>query len=466
MNEIIIGLLAVASVTSGFLLWHYQQKVGRLRERLTALERYSGIADANASLDEAKKQLESFQAQSDQRKSQFGREYESALKKYNDLKSEVALLEENLEDISYGLYKPHFTFETSDEYKTALDKLRDDERLMIREGRATVCPTAWTVSGSRRDGERMVKQYNKVMLRAFNGECDAAVANVTWNNIDKMEMRVRKSFEGVNQLGDVTKVSITHEYLALKIKELQLTHEYEEKRYQEKEEQRKIRERIRDEEKAQREIEKAKETAEEEEAKYAKALERARKEALEATGAQLEKLTEQVKAFESKLDEARKHKERAVARAQLTKSGFVYIISNIGSFGERIYKIGMTRRLEPMERIAELGDASVPFPFDVHAMLYSDDAPALEGALQQLVAERQVNLVNPRKEFYEDVSLDEVEAFVRSRGLSAQFITVPEAREYRKTLAIRQQRHDAGATTNKNKPEKFSTELFPSSAAA
>jgi multidrug efflux pump subunit AcrA (membrane-fusion protein) len=460
MNEIILGILAAASLGSGFLLWRTRQKAAALRERLGVLERYSGIADAKASLDEAKKQLEAFEAEQERRRSQLGREYEAGLKKYNNLNSEVALLEENLEDISYGLYKPHFTFQTSDQDKTALDKVRDDERLMIRKGQAAVCPTDWTVNASRREGERMVKQYNKVMLRAFNGECDAAVANVTWNNVDKMEMRVRKSFEAINNLGDVMKVSITPEYIALKIKELQLTHDYEEKRYQEKEEQRKIRERIREEEKAQREIEKAKEDAEAEEARYEKALEKARKEALQATGAQLEKLTEQVKAFEAKLDEARKHKERAVARAQLTKSGFVYIISNVGSFGDRIYKIGMTRRLEPMERIAELGDASVPFPFDLHAMLYSDNAPELEAALQQLVDKGRVNLVNPRKEFYEGVSLDEIETFVRSRGLSAQFIKVPEAREYRKTLAMRHQREDAAATHKKNEPEQVAADLF------
>ena len=114
-----------------------------------------------------------------------------------------------------------------------------------------------------------------------------------------------------------------------------------------------------------------------------------------------------MKNFESKLDEARKRKERAVARAQLTKSGFVYVISNIGSFGNRIYKIGFSNtRPAPPERIAELGDASVPFLFDVHAMLYSDDAPSMESALQQLVDAKRVNLVNPRREFYEGVSLE------------------------------------------------------------
>ena len=155
---------------------------------------------------------------------------------------------------------------------------------------------------------------------------------------------------------------------------------------------------------------------------------------------QLQELTERVKSFEAKLDEARKKKERAISRAQLTKSGFVYVISNIGSFGERIFKIGMTRRLEPMDHIHELGDASVPFPFDVHVMLFCDNAPELENALHRLVQDRTMNLVNLRREFYRDVDLNEIEAFVKERGLSAQFITVPEAREYRQSIAMATQR--------------------------
>ena len=179
------------------------------------------------------------------------------------------------------------------------------------------------------------------------------------------------------------------------------------------------------------------EEAEDEEARFQKALEVAREEATKATGAQLEKLTKQVSLFEAKLDEARKKKERAISRAQLTKSGFVYVISNIGSFGERVYKIGLTRRLEPEERVSELSDASVPFPFDIHAMLYSNNAPELEYALHQLFQGRQLNLVNARKEFYRNVDLEEIEAFARNRGLSSQFTKYPEAREYRETVARR-----------------------------
>lgn len=194
-------------------------------------------------------------------------------------------------------------------------------------------------------------------------------------------------------------------------------------------------------------------------------MEKAKAEAAQAVGDKLEKLTEQISTFEGKLDEARAKKEKAIARAQLTKSGFVYVISNIGSFGEGVFKIGMTRRLEPMDRINELGGASVPFPFDLHAMLWSDDAPALEYALHQEFANRRVNLVNNRREFYQQVQLSEIEQFVKQRGLSAQFIEVPEAREYHLSEARR--KADAGKLTeipDQAEPQ-FPDNLFDEEAA-
>ena len=239
------------------------------------------------------------------------------MSKYKELLKEVSLLEENLDDISFGLYKPHFTFQASEEYKTALEQLRDQERPLLRDDKAAVCSTQWTVKDDKKAGSRMVKENKKLLLRAFNGECDAAVANVSWNNVAKMEERIRKAFEAVNKLGETLTTSITTEFLELKLNEIRLAHEYEDKRNQEREEQRSIKEKIREEEKVQRELEKAQEEAEAEEETYQKLLEKARKEAAEATGAQLQGLTQQVASFEAKLDEARRKKERAISRAQL-----------------------------------------------------------------------------------------------------------------------------------------------------
>jgi multidrug efflux pump subunit AcrA (membrane-fusion protein) len=444
--NVILGLLVLVLA---YLAWRLSTEATRLRTQYAPIIQIdTAVSAAKEELDRTRAAQQEERATAERDRAQFLREdqerraklsgeYTQALATYEGLKRELALVEVGLDDVSFGLYKPHFSFQTPEEYKTALTALRERERSLIHDGRAAVCPINWTVGNSAHEGARMVKQNIKLVLRAFNGECEAARADVSWNNITKMEERIRKSCEAINKLSGVLQVTITSEYLNLKLNELRLTHEYEERKYQDREEQRRIREQIREEERAQREFDKAREEAETEEARYQKALAKAREEAAAATGAALEKLTAQVSAFEAKLDEARKKKERAIARAQLTKSGFVYVISNIGSFGEKVYKIGMTRRLEPMERIVELGGASVPFPFDLHAMLYSDNAPELETGLHHLFADRRVNLVNARREFYRDIELDEIETYVKTKGLSAQFIKDVEAREYRETIAKR-----------------------------
>jgi hypothetical protein len=428
------------------------------REQKAALDAQQRTGQEH--LDRLGRDRQQFESEDRDRRAKLNEEYNQALGTYEQLRRELSVVEEGLEDISFGIYKPHFSFQTPEDYKAALTALRDRERILIHEGRAAVCPLNWTVGNSQKEGEKMVKQNTKLVLRAFNGESEAARADVTWNNVAKMEERIKKSCDAINKLSGVLQVTITAEYLKLKLDELRLTHEFEDRKYQDREEQRRIREQIREEERAQREADKERDDAETEEARYQKALVKAREEAASATGAALERLTAQVSGFEAKLDEARKKKERAIARAQLTKSGFVYVISNIGSFGEKVYKIGMTRRMEPMERIAELGDASVPFPFDLHAMLYSDNAPELESALHQLFADRRLNMVNPRREFYHSVDLEEVQTFVRSRGLSAQFVKNAEAREYRETLAKRNERRPA-----EQRPAAFLGGLFQTAGA-
>ena len=251
-----------------------------------------------------------------------------------------------------------------------------------------------------------------------------------------MEERITKSFEAINKLGGVMKISVTASYRDLKLAELRLKHEYEEKLHAEKEEQRHIREQMREDERAQRELEQAREEAEQEEKRYEKALEKARAEVIAAQGEEVDKLNDRIKTLEGRLRLAQEQKERAISRAQVTRSGHVYIISNMGSFGERVMKIGLTRRLEPLERIRELSDASVPFGFDVHAILYSEDAPSLEAAFHQAFEEKRINLVNARKEFF-GVTVDEIEEFMRARGLNVVLTKLAEARDYRQTLALR-----------------------------
>jgi hypothetical protein len=250
-----------------------------------------------------------------------------------------------------------------------------------------------------------------------------------------MKERLEKIFSTINSLGKGFQVSITNEYFKLKSEELILEYEYQAKRQQEKEEMKAIQDELREEEKARREYEKAQRDAEKQEALFQKALEKARKEYEESKGVNTEELKTQIEKLEQELKEAQEKKERALSMAQQTKRGHVYTISNIGAFGEDVFKIGMTRRLEPIDRVKELGDASVPFQFDVHAMIYSDEARTLEYELHKAFSHKKINMLNNRKEFFK-VSLEEIEDKIKELGFEAEFTKMPEAMEFRETLAI------------------------------
>lgn len=354
------------------------------------------------------------------------------------LRKELESVEEAIQIQSFGFYRPKYGFQSADEYERRLEQVREDQKAMVKSGTATFCDTKWEVGGSAAEGRKMIERMSKLMLRAFNGECDATIAKVRYDNIEKFEQRITKSCEEINKLGHSNRVMITRPYYESKLAELRLVHEHREKLQEEKEEQRRIREQLKEEEKARLEIEKAKADAERDEADKTKALEKARSE-LEAAAAnekQHARLALLVDRLESELKEAIERKARAMSRAQLTRSGWVYVLSNVGSFGEGVYKIGLTRRLKPEERVDELGDASVPFCFDIHAVIYTEDAPALEAALHREFADRRVNRVNLRKEYFR-VTLSEIQAAVKKHHTGVvSMVLDAEAEEWRKTVAM------------------------------
>lgn len=195
-----------------------------------------------------------------------------------------------------------------------------------------------------------------------------------------------------------------------------------------KAEQARIKARIREEQKAEREIERERKRIEAEQKAIQQALEVALKQAEGEHSAEVEALKE-------KLAEAEAKSQRALSMAQQTKAGHIYVISNIGSFGEGIYKVGMTRRLEPMDRVKELGDASVPFPFDVHMMISCDDAPTLENTLHKALHGQRVNKVNLRKEYFR-ASIDEIRDLVIANHGEVDYVADPEAFEYCETMSM------------------------------
>lgn len=389
-------------------------------------------------------------------------DYNESLETYTKLRKEVSLYENKLDLIEFGIYEPIYDFEKSDDYRTEQKKIIEKQKALISSEQAAICRTKWTVDGSEAKGRANTKKYIKLTLRAFNGECDTFIAKVKWNNVNQMKERIYKSFEAINKLGENQTVSIQSKYLDLKVKELVLEYEFQQKRQQEREELRAIQEELREEERAKREFEQVQKEAEKEESNYQKALDKARKEIELATGEKHDKLQSQIKKLEQELKEAQDKKERAMSMAQQTKRGHVYIISNIGSFGENVYKIGMTRRLEPTDRVKELGDASVPFQFDIHAMIYSEEAPTLENELHKAFTDKKVNMLNYRKEFF-NVSINEIEEKVKEIGIEAEFTRFPEAMQYRETLAILESLKNENEKGYKQTIEEIIAEEFPSS---
>lgn len=456
---VLIVSITVVSLLAGFFL--YKMFAAR-KEYLSIYNKYKDIINYDSELNKRKNEISSLSEKQIELEKEYSKKIDALNSEYtkykaifDNLQKEISLTEETLELHSFGVYKPHYTFATSDEYKSKLEEIYDKQKDLIKSEKAAFCSTQWTVSGSKAQGERMTKHYMKLMLRAFNGECDSNIMKVKWNNVVVMEERIKKAYEAINKLGAIHQITITQDYLDLKLQELRLAYEYDQKLYHEKEEQRRIREQMREEEKVQREIEQAQKETADEEKRYQKALDKARSEIERAKGEELEELSSKMKLLEQQLKEAQERKERALSRAQLTKSGHVYIISNIGSFGENVYKIGMTRRLEPIDRVKELGDASVPFEFDVHALIYSENAPELEYKLQERFYDKRINMVNDRKEFFE-VTLDELEKFAKENEINIQITKIAEAQEYRETLALREKaaQEVENKTTDKY-PEKL-----------
>lgn len=252
---------------------------------------------------------------------------------------------------------------------------------------------------------------------AFNGKVDSALAKVKHDNFGKIKQELIDAFALVNHNGaPFRNARINQAFLDARQEELKWAVSTHELRQIELAEQREIKQQIREEEKARKEMEKAIKEAEKEERLLQKALEKARTELANANEEQRIEFEAQLAELEGKLEEAEERGQRALSMAQQTRRGHVYVISNVGSFGENVFKIGMTRRLEPLDRVKELGDASVPFSFDVHAMLYSEDAPALEKELHRRFNRESVNKVNPRKEFFR-TSLAEIKQMVDQQGV-------------------------------------------------
>lgn len=345
------------------------------------------------------------------------------------MKKEAIFFEDAITYQEFGLYTPRYNFVSSEEYKAALDKIRANQKAMIKNDTAIAGSKTWTVDGSRSKGNKMVKDMKKLFLRAFNSDCEDVISKVKYSNYDMSLKKIQQSASSIQKLGAMMALYITPNYINSKIEELRLAFEYQQKKQEEKEAQKAARAEMREAAKLQKEIAEQRKKMEKEQTHYQTAYEKLLKQldAAPDNADLLQKKTE----LEAQLQDINKAMQDIDYREANQRAGYVYIISNIGAFGENVYKIGMTRRLDPQDRIDELGDASVPFNFDVHAMIFSDDAPALEAALHKAFEDRKLNMVNTRREFF-NVTLDEIKAVVKKNfDKTVEFVDIPDAEQYR-----------------------------------
>lgn len=342
-----------------------------------------------------------------------------------ELRQRIVATEESEILQEVGVYEYRHPLSDAAAYQGQLKQLRDQIKTMARaDGGAVFGATDWTVNGSRPQGRKMVRETSKLMLRAYNAEADNLVRSLKPYKLDSAVARLDKVMETIARLGKTMSIVISPQYHALRVAELELTADYLAKKDEEKERERAERERLREEQKAQQEMEHERRRLEKEQAHYRNALQ-----------ALLDRDDEEGAArLREQLEEIDRAIEDVDYRAANVRAGYVYVISNVGTFGEDVVKVGLTRRLDPLDRVRELGDASVPFRYDVHALFFSKDAVGIEQELHRRLADRRINRVNLRREFFKATPAEVKEHLLELAGELLEFTDVPEALEYHQSL--------------------------------
>ena len=362
------------------------------------------------------------------------------------LQQQIIITDETILLQSFGLYVPIYEFANSEMFQERLADLRQRQETMVKAGKAATGSVPKHLfendSGARSSYLEFVELAKKLALRAFNSECDNIVASVKYSNFESHKKRIEKSQDILQHAGNDLKqggypIGPSHAYMRLKIEELELAHEYRLKLQDEKDAQKEARAQLREAKKLEKEIEDARRAIEKEKKHYANAITALKKQLLSVSGVERDALIVKQAELVAKLEDLDVKLKDIDYREANQKAGFVYVISNIGAFGENVFKIGVTRRLDAQERIDDLGDASVPFEFDVHAIIFSDDAFSLERHLHQKFATQKVNLVNQRREFF-IASLDEIKGVIRDNfDKTVEWIDVPQAEQYRASKKMR-----------------------------
>jgi len=319
-----------------------------------------------------------------------------------------------------GIYRYHHPLENSEEFRERLQSIQNRITQFVLDKAAILASDMFTFNNSLAKGRKMTSDFSKLMLRAYNSEADSCVRSLRAGNVVTAERRLEASVVSIAKLGAMMEMRVNPDYHALRIEELQLTADFAMKVQEERELAREERERLREERRVELELAAERERLAKERQHYENAMR-----ALEASGdtAGAAELAEKV----AELDGAIAQND---FRAANIRAGYVYVISNVGALGHNMVKIGMTRRLEPLDRVRELGDASVPFPFDVHAIYFSEDAVTLENELHHAFADARVNRVNERREFFFATPMQVRDVLAAKVGNLLEFSEQPESTQY------------------------------------
>lgn len=353
-----------------------------------------------------------------------------------NIRDEINQANDELGIQEFGFFERQYNFSDSTKYKDRLDTLRMKQKELVKNGFAAIIVSQMTLDGSVKKGEAMQKQLAKALIRGFNGEADALLVKVSVSNVDNKVTALRKAYEQLNKMYTRNKVKLTLEYLDSKIEELRLAAEYELQKQEEKELLREQRAKEREDKKLQAEIKVKRKQLEKDRKHIQKVIANLNESLKSATENEIENIKQQISEYDNKLLELDEIEEDIDYREGHATAGYVYVISNIGAFGEDIFKIGVTRRLDPMERIKELGNASVPFKFDVHALVFSEEAFALESELHSKFEQYKVNKVNGRKEYFKVPFAKIKEVLDEHKDLTVELTERPEAFEYRQSLLL------------------------------
>lgn len=415
-----------------------QYELNTLKETRLSLEQMT-IIELDAMIQNKQKEIKSIEEKIlslKESKEKYNEQIIDKKNKLNELNLKLISTEDSIEMESFGIYEPKYNFASSLAYKEQLQSIRRFQKEEIKKKTATYFSENWTVDGSKAKGRKMTNDNIKQILRSFNNECEAAINKVKYSNLSSIEKRIQTSYTQLNKMNESVKIAITPNYLDLKLQELYLAFEYEQKKQEEKELLREQREKEREEKALQKELQSKKKVIDKDINHYKKMIDELNEKLKDSSEQAKMALEKEILELQTNIQEKEEEKQELDYRSAHASAGYVYIISNIGAFGKDVVKIGVTRRLDPLERIAELSSASVPFKFDIHALIFSYEAYQLEADLHNYFDNYRVNKINHRKEFFK-VPIDKIENKLEEyKNLTIDFNRKPDAEEYYQSISI------------------------------